>query len=299
MHLSQTIDPGPVGTVAVSAEQAAIFESPLLFECFLDALWKSFLYLGEFILAAILFIVLVRRLDQHLLIHECIAVVVDPHDAIQGIDEGPIEGCSQPFRLLFEGDECGSDPQIARAAAFDRHRQLSIAERRTVPIPFKYIAHLQVEFNVALQQFAALCADPAHDAVLCENDWIAPASLPRFRRAQTRLHESGTQIVKQFRVNFVVVFRWNCVEGGKSLTESRCEGCYPSGGRSFDGAASGMLPAPANRSMACRTAPARRIDSLHWRCLTSNLFASGGGAVAFDANRASNSSRVISGRGMT
>jgi hypothetical protein len=63
--------------------------------------------------------------------------------------------------------------------------------------------------------------------------------------------------------------------------------------------ASGKLSVPANRSIACRTAPARRIDSLHWRCLTSNLFASGGGAVAFIANIAINSSRVISDRGMT
>jgi hypothetical protein len=62
--------------------------------------------------------------------------------------------------------------------------------------------------------------------------------------------------------------------------------------------ASGTLSVPANRSIACRTAPARRIDSLHWRCLTSNLFASGGGAAAFIANIATNSSRVISDRGM-
>ena len=61
---------------------------------------------------------------------------------------------------------------------------------------------------------------------------------------------------------------------------------------------SGTLSVPANRSIACRTAPARRIDSLHWRCLTSNLFACGGGAVAFIANIATNSSRVISDRGM-
>ena len=61
---------------------------------------------------------------------------------------------------------------------------------------------------------------------------------------------------------------------------------------------SGTLSVPANRSIACRTAPARRIDSLHWRCLTSNLFASGGGAVAFIANNATSSSRVISGRVM-
>ena len=144
-----------------------------------------------------------------------------------------------------------------------------------------------------------MCADPAHDAVLREDNCISPASLPRFRRAQTRLHQSSAQIVKQFRVDFVVVFRWNRVEGRKSLTESRCEGCYPRGGRSSDGVESGTLSAPGNRSIACRTAPARRIDSLHWRCLTSNLFASGGGADAFIANIATNSSRVISDRRMT
>ena len=186
--------------------------------------------------------------------------------------------------------------QIPRTATFDRHGQLSIAKCGTVAIPFKYIAHLKMEFDVALQQVTALCANPAHDAVLREDNCISPALLPRFRRAQTRIHQSGAQFVKQFRVDFVVVFRWNRVEGGKSLTESRREGCYPRGGRSSDGVASGTLFAPANRSIACRTAPARRIDSLHWRCLTSNLFASGGGAVAFMANIATSSSRVVSDR---
>jgi hypothetical protein len=62
--------------------------------------------------------------------------------------------------------------------------------------------------------------------------------------------------------------------------------------------ASGTLSVPANRSIACQTATARRIDSLHWRCLTTNLLVSGGGAVAFIANIATNSSRVISNRGM-
>jgi hypothetical protein len=146
---------------------------------------------------------------------------------------------------------------------------------------------------------ASSCGNPAYDAVLRENNRISPALLPRFRRAQTRLHQSSAQIVKQLRVDFVVVFRWNRVEGGKSLTESRREGCYPRGGRSSDGVASGTLSVPANRSIACRTAPARRIDSLHLRCLTSNLFASGGGAAAFIANIATNSSRVVSDRSMT
>jgi hypothetical protein len=61
---------------------------------------------------------------------------------------------------------------------------------------------------------------------------------------------------------------------------------------------SGTLSVPANPSIACRTAPARRIDSLRWRCLTINLFASGGGAIAFIANIATNSSRVIGDRSM-
>src|ERR1700758_2212853 len=106
---------------------------------------------------------------------------------------------------------------------------------------------------------------------------ILPASLATFSACctATRLHQSRTQIVKKFRVNFVVVFRWNCVEGGKSLTEGRREGCYPRGGRSSDGVESGTLSVPANRSIACRTAPARRIDSLHCRCLTSNSLACG------------------------
>ena len=134
--------------------------------------------------------------------------------------------------------------------------------------------------------------------MLREDNCISPASLPRFRRAQTRIHQSGAQLVKQLRVNFVVVFRWNRVEGGKSLTERRREGCYPRGGRSSDGVESGTLSVPANRPIACRTTPARRIDSLHWRCLTSNLFASGGGAVAFVANSVTSSSRVISDRDM-
>ena len=111
-----------------------------------------------------------------------------------------------------------------------------------------------MEFDVALQQVTALCANPAHDAVLREDNCISPASLPRFRRAQTRIHQSSAQIVKQFCVDFVVVLRWHPIEGGKSLTESRREGGYPRGGRSSDGVESGMLSVPANRSIACRTA---------------------------------------------
>ena len=127
-------------------------------------------------------------------------MIVDPHHAIQRLDEGPIECRSQPLCLFFEGVECWPDLQISRTAAFDRHRQLSIAKCRIVAIPFKYIAHLKMEFDVALQQVTALCANPAHDAVLREDNCISPASLPRFRRAQTRLHQSGAQIVKQFRI---------------------------------------------------------------------------------------------------
>jgi hypothetical protein len=40
-----------------------------------------------------------------------------------------------------------------------------------------------MEFDVALQQLTALCANPAQDAVLREGNCISPASLPRFRRA--------------------------------------------------------------------------------------------------------------------
>jgi hypothetical protein len=50
-------------------------------------------------------------------------------------------------------------------------------------------------FNVALQQVAALCANPAHDALLREGNCISTASLPRFRRAQTRLHQRSAEIV--------------------------------------------------------------------------------------------------------
>ena len=64
---------------------------------------ECFLHLWELILAAILFVVLVRGLDQPLLIHQRIVVIVDPHHAIQCLDEGPIECRSQPFRFLLEG----------------------------------------------------------------------------------------------------------------------------------------------------------------------------------------------------
>jgi hypothetical protein len=71
-----------------------------------------------------------------------------------------------------------------------------------------------MEVDVALQQVTALCSDPVHDAMLREDNCISFAVFPRFRRAQTRLHQSRAQIVKQFCVDFVVVFRWNRVEGG-------------------------------------------------------------------------------------
>ena len=141
--------------------------------------------------------------------------------------------------------------------------------------------------------FATLGRASVLGATLNDLDFDFPGSgIPNSLRAAACAN-SGL-----LRVDFVVVFGWHSVKGGKSLTESRREGCYPRGGRSSAGAESGTLSAPANRSMACRMAPARRIDSLHCRCLRSNLFASGGGAVAFIANIATNSSRVISDRGM-
>jgi len=106
----------------VGAQQAAIFESPLLFECLLDAGRDCFLHFWKFILAAILFVVLVCGFDQHLLIHECIAVIVDPHHAIQCLDEGPIECRSQSLALFLENVECSPDLQKPRTAAVDRYR---------------------------------------------------------------------------------------------------------------------------------------------------------------------------------
>jgi hypothetical protein len=40
---------------------------------------------------------------------------------------------------------------------------------------------LKMEFDVALQQVTALCANPAHDAVLREDNCISPTSLPCLR----------------------------------------------------------------------------------------------------------------------
>jgi hypothetical protein len=63
-------------------------------------------------LVPILLVVFIRRFDQHLLIHECIAVVVDPHDAIQRMDEGPIECRPKPLYLILECVESWPDLQI-------------------------------------------------------------------------------------------------------------------------------------------------------------------------------------------
>ena len=91
---------------------------------------------------------------------------------------------SQPLCLFLKGVERWPNFQIPRAATFDRHCQVSIAKCRTRAIPFKDIAYLKMEFDVALQQVTAPCSDPAHDAVLHEDNCISPALLPRFKRAQ-------------------------------------------------------------------------------------------------------------------
>ncbi len=64
-HLPQTINPGPVhGPLQWARSKAAVSESPpTSLECFLDTRRECFLHLWELILAAILFVVLVRVLD--------------------------------------------------------------------------------------------------------------------------------------------------------------------------------------------------------------------------------------------
>jgi len=176
LQLPQTINPGPVGPFAVGVQQAAISESPLLFECFLDTRRECFLHLWELILAAILFVVLVSR--TQLTFPHTSARRRDRRSASRDtvLDKGPIECCPKPTCLILEGVQCWPDLQIPRTATFDRYSQLSIAKCRTIAIPFKNIAHLKMEFDVALQQITALCADPAHDAVFREDNCIFPAS---------------------------------------------------------------------------------------------------------------------------
>jgi hypothetical protein len=91
----------------------------------------------------------------------------------------------------------------------------------------------------------------------------------------------------------VVVMLRNLVERRKCQRVCRRQRDYISGGSSSDGASRGCGSLPPKHRTASTIAWASRTEVLHCRCLASNRFASGGGAVALSANSASSSSRLI------
>jgi hypothetical protein len=91
--------------------------------------------------------------------------------------------------------------QKSRATALDCNSQQTIAKCRTVAISFEEIAHLEVILDIALQQVAAPCADPTHDAVLREDNCVSPHRChacgdpkPAFTNAAQRSYSSSRSL---------------------------------------------------------------------------------------------------------
>ena len=101
---------------------------------------------------------------------ERVVVVVDAHDAIERIGEGPIEGRSKPRLLRLECIDGRADLEIARAAASDCDGQLALFHYLAKTVAFGNITYFQVIFDVALQYVPALLANRTHDGLFGEDE---------------------------------------------------------------------------------------------------------------------------------
>jgi hypothetical protein len=204
-----------------------------------DALRQRLLDPGKLVLILVSFVFFLGILPRSLLILQCVIVVIDPHDAIESVCQDPIERCSQPLRFLLESVDRRSDLEIAGAAALDRQSQLAIFNHGVVALPLGDIAHLQVVFDVALEEVPTLLSDPSHDSVLRENESAPATRLPHLHRSEAFPHQRGTQIVDQLSTELMAVCAGNPIEYRQSLNKGGSQCRYANGGSNSAGAGSG------------------------------------------------------------
>jgi len=243
LELPQTFDPRTISAVTVFAKKPTGAEIPsivaVFFQARSDTVRQSLLDFRKLILALVLLVVLVGVLLQPFLVLECIVVVVDAHEAIERIGQGPVESRSKPRRFGLERVDGRADLEIAGAAADHRDGKLSVPHDLSETFAVGDIANFEVVLNVALQQVPALFADGAHDGVLGEDQNALAALFPTLTRSKPFPDESGAQVVHQLRPELMAVLGRKSREGRERLGKRRCQKRYASGGSNSVGAGSG------------------------------------------------------------
>jgi hypothetical protein len=84
-----------------------------------DALGQSLLYLREFILTLVFFVVLGGVFVHLLFVHQCVVMVIEAHDLVESVSQRPVECRSQSFGFRFHCFDRWANLQIARSSALD------------------------------------------------------------------------------------------------------------------------------------------------------------------------------------
>lgn len=186
----------------------------------LNTLGQRLLDVGKLILLAVLFVVF-GVLAHSLFVLEGIIVVVDPHDAVKRIGEGPVEGAAESCLLRFKGFYCRTDLEISCRAALDGNGQPALAEKHIRAVPFCDIAHREVILDVVLEEVPAFLADSLHDRPLSEDNGASFRAPPEIRTCHPFADERRTEVVKQFGAKFMAISRGDGAEIGQRLDKAR------------------------------------------------------------------------------
>lgn len=204
----------------------------------LDALWERLLDIGKLILLAVLFGIF-GVLPHSFFVLERIVVVVDPHDAVKRVSEGPVESGSESGFLRFKGFDCRADLEVSGPATLNGDGQTALAEDHIVAVTFRDIAHREVILDIVPEEVPAFFANALHDRPLGKDDRAFFAALPDLRICQPFADERRAEVVKQLGAKLMAICRWNGSELRQRLGEGWRQRRYPSGGSNSAGTASG------------------------------------------------------------
>jgi hypothetical protein len=267
LELPQTFDPRTISVVTVFAKKPTGAEIPsivaVFFQARSDTVRQSFLDFRKLILALVLLVVLLGVLLHPFLVLECIVVVVDAHEAIERIGQGPVESRSKPRRFRLERFDGRPDLEIAGATADHCDGKLSISHNLIEAFAVGDIADFEVVLDVALQQVPAVFTDGPHDGVFGEDEDALAALLPAFTGSETFPHECSAQVIHQLSPELMAVLGREPGQGRERLRKRRGQKRYARGGSNSVGAASDWLWFGLYWSMASDTNRASAMDSLH------------------------------------
>jgi hypothetical protein len=119
---AQPVDPVPERPVTMPPEQCPVMclaFAIIALQRLPDALGQSLLYLREFILTLVFFVVLGGVFVHLLFVHQCVVMVIEAHDLVERVSQRPVECRSQSFGFSFHCFDRRADLQIARSSALD------------------------------------------------------------------------------------------------------------------------------------------------------------------------------------